>query len=129
MVAHNSKSDLPLEMFIIIILAVNNSSTESKKIQAAINMAVVTKYATRFQSCPSCRKPTPRCSICLMNMGSNSGFFAGMSHMMPSNGKDGATVSTNNGGGKKSEITPFGMFFTWCQVCRHGGHADHIEGN
>ena len=99
----------------------NNASIEEKKVQAAINMAVLNKHATRFQTCPSCRKPTPRCAICLLNMGSNSGFFAGMSHMVPANGKETAS-------GKKSEVTPFGMFFTWCQVCRHGGHVDHIEG-
>ena len=99
----------------------NNASIEEKKVQAAINMAVLNKRATRFQTCPSCHKPTPRCAICLLNMGSNSGFFASMSHMVPINGKE---VT----GGKKSEVTPFGMFFTWCQVCRHGGHVDHIEG-
>ena len=63
-----------------------------------------------------------RCSICGMNMGSNSGYFAGQSHMMPSSGKDGAS----NNPGKK--ITPFGQFFSWCQTCRHGGHCDHLEG-
>ena len=27
------------------------------------------------------------------------------------------------------KVTPFSNFFVWCQVCRHGGHAEHIEGN
>ena len=65
----------------------------------------------------------PRCSVCMMNMGSNSGYFAGQSHMMPSGGKtEGAAKNL----GKK--ITPFGSFFSWCQTCRHGGHCDHMEG-
>ena len=58
----------------------------------------------------------PRCSVCMMNMGSNSGYFAGQSHMMPSGGKTG------------KKVTPFGSFFSWCQTCRHGGHCDHMEG-
>ena len=28
---------------------------------------------------------------------------------------------------KGIKITPFSNFFTWCQMCRHGGHADHIS--
>ena len=59
----------------------------------------------------------------MMNMGSNSGYFAGQSHMMPSGGK---TEGAAKNPGKK--ITPFGSFFSWCQTCRHGGHCDHMEG-
>jgi len=97
------------------IPAVNNASNETKKVQAALNMAHLNKHQPRFQTCPACRKPCPRCSVCMMNMGSNSGYFAGQSHMMPSGGKTG------------KKITPFGSFFSWCQTCRHGGHCDHME--
>ena len=98
------------------IPAVNNASNETKKVQAALNMAHLNKHQPRFQTCPACRKPCPRCSVCMMNMGSNSGYFAGQSHMMPSGGKTG------------KKVTPFGSFFSWCQTCRHGGHCDHMEG-
>jgi hypothetical protein len=27
----------------------------------------------------------------------------------------------------RSSMTAFGQWFTWCQACRHGGHADHIN--
>ena len=94
----------------------NNASNETKKVQAALNMAHLNKHQPRFQTCPACRKPCPRCSVCMMNMGSNSGYFAGQSHMMPSGGKTG------------KKVTPFGSFFSWCQTCRHGGHCDHMEG-
>ena len=103
--------------------AVNNASNETKKVQAALNMAHLNKHTPRFQTCPACRKPCPRCSVCMMNMGSNSGYFAGQSHMMPSGGK---TEGAAKNPGKK--ITPFGSFFSWCQTCRHGGHCDHMEG-
>ena len=101
----------------------NNASNETKKVQAALNMAHLNKHTPRFQTCPACRKPCPRCSVCMMNMGSNSGYFAGQSHMMPSGGK---TEGAAKNPGKK--ITPFGSFFSWCQTCRHGGHCDHMEG-
>jgi hypothetical protein len=26
----------------------------------------------------------------------------------------------------KRRTKPFSLFFTWCQTCRHGGHASHL---
>ncbi|KAG5872709.1 hypothetical protein JTB14_008803 [Gonioctena quinquepunctata] len=56
---------------------------------------------TKLSSCPNCRKPLPRCSICLQYMG----------------------TTTNE---SSSKSTPFDEWFTWCQTCRHGGHAGHL---
>ena len=27
---------------------------------------------------------------------------------------------------EEDKLTEFGNWFTWCQTCRHGGHASHI---
>uniref|UniRef100_A0A0B6ZZ52 Uncharacterized protein n=1 Tax=Arion vulgaris TaxID=1028688 RepID=A0A0B6ZZ52_9EUPU len=56
--------------------------------------------------CPNCRKALPRCAICLTHMGTASG------------------SGSETGSGAK--LTPFQEWFTWCQTCRHGGHAGHI---
>ncbi|XP_063974813.1 GATOR2 complex protein MIOS [Diachasmimorpha longicaudata] len=75
-----------------------------------------TSNKLKMSSCPSCRKPLPRCAICLMHMGTVSGFqvnFAGAGGMSSRNDEDG-------------KLTEFGNWFTWCQSCRHGGHTDHI---
>jgi hypothetical protein len=53
-------------------------------------------------SCPSCRKPLPRCSLCLLHM------------------TTGCSKVKSNGSNQ------FSQWFTWCQTCRHGGHATHI---
>lgn len=60
----------------------------------------------KLSSCPNCRKPLPRCSLCLLHMGTTttSGFY--------------------NPVGIKSK--PFQKWFSWCQTCRHGGHTDHL---
>jgi len=58
----------------------------------------------KVTSCPSCSKPLPHCTICLLSF----------SCTLPSSNK---TITT----------VPFGEWFTWCQTCRHGGHAKHIE--
>ncbi|XP_060529882.1 GATOR complex protein MIOS-B [Cylas formicarius] len=61
-----------------------------------------TGATTKLSSCPNCRKPMPRCTICLMNMGT--------------------TISDVN------SVKPldFDNWFTWCQHCRHGGHSRHV---
>ncbi|KAI8616301.1 hypothetical protein BC830DRAFT_1118488 [Chytriomyces sp. MP71] len=59
--------------------------------------------------CPHCRKPLPRCALCLMHMG------------IPT-ASGGVSVG---GGGTK--LSKFEAWFTWCQTCRHGGHADHMK--
>ncbi|XP_074036422.1 GATOR complex protein mio [Leptinotarsa decemlineata] len=56
---------------------------------------------TKLSSCPNCRKPLPRCAICLQYMGTTTGESS-------------------------SKSKPFEEWFTWCQTCRHGGHAGHI---
>ncbi|CAG0878625.1 unnamed protein product [Darwinula stevensoni] len=58
--------------------------------------------------CPSCWKPLPRCALCLVPMGTTleTPLLLGLSEK------------------KNSAIA---MWFTWCQSCRHGGHAMHME--
>lgn len=58
--------------------------------------------ANKLTGCPHCRKPLPRCTICLMNMGT------------PIQDVDGVKPQD------------FDNWFTWCQNCRHGGHSRHI---
>ena len=65
-----------------------------------------------MSACPSCRKPLPRCAICLMHMGTASGVQVS------------SASSTRNE--EENKLTEFSNWFTWCQTCRHGGHANHI---
>ncbi|CAG9761033.1 unnamed protein product [Ceutorhynchus assimilis] len=64
-----------------------------------INVAGSTNKLT---GCPHCRKPLPRCIICLMTMGTSI--------------SDIDCISPQS----------FDNWFTWCQSCRHGGHSRHI---
>lgn len=77
-------------------------------------LAATTANKSKVTCCPGCRKPLPRCSLCLSHMGTP----AGIHWKRPS--KPG-TVS-----GKK--LTDFSNWLTWCQSCRHGGHSAHILG-
>lgn len=68
----------------------------------------------RLSSCPSCRKPLPRCSLCLMHMGT----------MMNTSGTPNEANAVDPPAGW--QMKPFSKWFSWCQTCRHGGHTEHI---
>ena len=97
-------------------LVKQGNAQEMKKVAATLNANMLQKHTSRFQSCSSCRKPMPRCSVCMIHMGSHSGYMIGTSSTLPG--------EKNKKSGTK--ITPFGNFFSWCQMCRHGGHASEF---
>lgn len=84
---------------------------------AARNLPFMSQSIATFSNrpkvtcCPGCRKPLPRCSLCLTNLGTPSG--SGMYHHKDISDLD-------------SKLSPFQDWFSWCQSCRHGGHVSHI---
>nr|XP_018911247.1 PREDICTED: WD repeat-containing protein mio isoform X2 [Bemisia tabaci] len=74
----------------------------------------VTPNKLKITCCPNCRKPQPRCAICLVNMGTASCYSGPNSLLAVSNNKF------------DSKLSEFSSWFTWCQTCRHGGHALHM---
>jgi hypothetical protein len=80
--------------------------------------------ATRIRGCPACKKPLPRCALCLEPFDCST----------PAPGSTGSKPSTHkhkHPDGEspldQSSTNPFDKWFTWCQTCRHGGHASHIS--
>lgn len=63
---------------------------------------------SKVSSCPSCRKPLPRCAVCCMYLGTS-----------PTDAQEGTFEERNC----DKEL---GNWFTWCPMCQHGGHADHL---
>lgn len=68
--------------------------------------------------CPNaqCRKPLPRCAICLLPLGCLNPYLELRKH---------GFQSTEDLSELKS--LPFSEWFTWCMKCKHGGHAHHIQ--
>ncbi|CAG8452504.1 4949_t:CDS:10 [Funneliformis caledonium] len=64
--------------------------------------------------CPGCRKPLPRCSICLLSLGT------------PTDSKREAITANQQSGFSNDKPFGFDLWFTWCQSCHHGGHAIHM---
>ncbi|CAL1286700.1 unnamed protein product [Larinioides sclopetarius] len=65
----------------------------------------------KISCCPGCRKPLPRCSLCLCHMGTPAGLHWQRQIDM---------------GSERKKLSDFSDWLTWCQTCRHGGHSVHI---
>ncbi|XP_033639777.1 GATOR complex protein MIOS-A-like [Asterias rubens] len=77
----------------------------------------------KASTCYKCRKPLPRCALCLMNMGT----LSGLKSIHPQDRHDNAAKNAlNTDPHDESKQTDFKQWFTWCQSCRHGGHACHL---
>lgn len=97
--------------------------------------------------CPTCRKPLPQCALCLLPFGSLNPYFE-LAHRRSRQTAEAVhavlstsgTLATEVGShlqdakvGKKEyenlaqlSSLPFIEWFTWCQSCKHGGHAHHL---
>jgi hypothetical protein len=67
----------------------------------------------KISSCPSCRKPLPRCALCLLPMNCVP--------PSPENRHLGEGLSWSGG------VQSFDDWFSWCQTCKHGGHSGHLS--
>jgi len=97
----------------------------------------------RMMCCAKCKGMLPRCSLCLLSMGSINPYKQMQSQLearQPTRDKDGKRpaamaaaaavdpLSAADPADRPDEknATKFGDWWTWCQSCRHGGHASHL---
>ncbi|KNE66133.1 hypothetical protein AMAG_10385 [Allomyces macrogynus ATCC 38327] len=82
--------------------------------------------------CPNCAKSLPRCALCLLSMGGQVDVrrpvpaLMALSDMMTQ-----PPLSAVNGSPELAVMAAnvpsgFDAWFTWCQMCRHGGHSVHV---
>ncbi|KAI9908639.1 hypothetical protein PsorP6_016417 [Peronosclerospora sorghi] len=106
----------------------------------------LTRAKPKLTCCPTCRKPLPQCALCLLPFGSLNPYFE-LAHrrsrqtleavhtLVPSVATDQpssvvlpepkAAKHEYEHLGQLSSI-PFVEWITWCQSCKHGGHAHHL---
>ncbi|XP_028398723.1 GATOR complex protein MIOS-B-like isoform X2 [Dendronephthya gigantea] len=99
------------------ILAKNPVSQTVRRLRYQSPREIPTNKMKSF-SCNQCGKPLPRCSQCLMHMGTTSTHSEDAKKT--SNGSEGEDAVDER------KLNASHMWFTWCQSCRHGGHAKHI---
>jgi len=77
--------------------------------------------AGRANACPSCKKALPRCSLCLQHLGCPNPAD------LPDLSSFGAIHADADADFTPSPSSAFSHWMVWCQTCRHGGHARHLE--
>ena len=106
----------------------------------------------KFCPNPECRKPLPRCAICLLPMGclnpfnqikregnslSSRGNSISNSVVSDAGLANYATARARVNSAQEQRVSedlselarmPFTEWFTWCIKCKHGGHAHHMVG-
>jgi len=83
---------------------------------------------------PQCRKPLPRCAICLLPLGCLNPYMELRRKGLMRSSSSSTTFNNGlflpNGGDDLSDLAnlPFAEWFSWCMRCKHGGHAHHLAG-
>ncbi|CAN7998307.1 unnamed protein product [Ixodes pacificus] len=86
------------------------------------HLGAPTLNKTKVSCCPSCRKPLPRCALCLTNMGTPAGsLWKKGDGDWPTRDPEGRPDPA-----EEEKLSGLSTWFTWCQSCRHGGHAVHL---
>jgi WD repeat-containing protein mio len=81
----------------------------------------LSKMKNVLPCCPRCRKPLPRCSICMLTLGAPNPYYELT--------KDRPRTSTPIVDDLSTLANlPFAEWFSWCLRCKHGGHAHHLVG-
>lgn len=75
--------------------------------------------------CPQCRKPLPRCAICMLSLGALNPYME--LTKLPRGGGGSGGPSQPDDLSSLANL-PFAEWFTWCMRCKHGGHAHHLVG-
>lgn len=92
---------------IFLLCSFCGKSVSAALAQEDLKMSRNQMQGNKCSSCPNCRKPLPRCSLCLLHMGT----------ALPSSVYNPTNIKSRN----------IKSWFTWCQSCRHGGHLVHIN--
>lgn len=97
------------------------SSTQSRPLMSAASRVLgppsssqITSLPSKSSFCPNCKRPLPRCSVCLLPVTCTT-----------------PNPSTRAVQGLAKEdtraSTDFNEWIVWCQSCRHGGHSGHLS--
>jgi WD repeat-containing protein mio len=76
--------------------------------------------------CPQCRKPLPRCAICMLSLGVLNPYLE-LTKERPRSGRGTPQLQPTDDSSSMGNL-PFAEWFSWCIRCKHGGHAHHLVG-
>jgi hypothetical protein len=87
----------------------------------------LSKMKPVLSCCPQCRKPLPRCAICMLSLGALNPYME-LTKERSRPARGGGTPLQPPDDLSSLANFPFAEWFTWCMRCKHGGHAHHLVG-
>lgn len=88
----------------------------------------LSKMKSVLSCCPQCRKPLPRCAICMLSLGALNPYMELTKERARLVARGGPGVQPTPDNLSSLANLPFAEWFTWCMRCKHGGHAHHMVG-
>lgn len=85
----------------------------------------LSKMKPVLSCCQHCRKPLPRCAICMLPLGALNPYMELTKRRGA--GGTGSSIAPSDDLSSLASL-PFAEWFTWCMRCKHGGHAHHMVG-
>ncbi|KAK6509592.1 hypothetical protein TWF481_004330 [Arthrobotrys musiformis] len=86
---------------------------DGQQVTIPVSQSTQANFPQKAIACPNCRKPLPRCAICLLYLGTPN------TRVIRGAGKDGV------GGGGVGDM--YDKWFNFCLICNHGSHAGHAK--
>ncbi len=84
----------------------------------------LSKMKPVLSCCPQCRKPLPRCAICLLSLGVLNPYM----QLTKERSRPGPRGTNPTIGHDDLGALPLAEWFAWCMNCKHGGHVHHLVG-
>ena len=83
--------------------------------------------AVKVTACPRCKKPLPRCAICQQHLGCPDPDPLLDQSRLSAKGQERPSQEATRQVHWDAVSSSFGHWMVWCQSCRHGGHAAHVQ--
>ena len=100
-------------------------SLEKLRRQEGVGNSWLSRQKPLLSCCPQCRKPLPRCGICLLPLGCLNPYLELK--------RERNSITSGTRGCDRNDLSglaniPFAEWWTWCMSCKHGGHSHHLMG-
>ncbi|CAJ1901029.1 unnamed protein product [Cylindrotheca closterium] len=87
----------------------------------------LSRMKPQLSCCVHCRKPLPRCSVCLLPLGCLNPYIEFTKDRSRTGPRGTSSLASSDDLSSLANL-PFAEWFTWCVKCKHGGHAHHLVG-
>ena len=124
-VSKESVTNVPTQLYARCNYCNASINLDKLRRHEGIGNSWLSRQNPQLNCCPQCRKPLPKCSICLLPMGCLNPYLELK--------RERNSIASGMKRNVRSDLSPlaniqFAEWWTWCINCKHGGHAHHLIG-